>query len=132
MVIHNFDHTNRVLLALKNLGVKIAIDDFGTGYSSLAQLKHFPIDTLKVDRSFIRDLPINAEDRAITRAIIDMGKSLSLTVVAEGVETDEQKEFLEQNFCDEIQGFHFSKPISPEDFVILCSKEGMMQKSLPD
>ncbi|MDF3036191.1 MAG: hypothetical protein K0S28_1465 [Paucimonas sp.] len=132
MVIHNFDHTNRVLLALKNLGVKIAIDDFGTGYSSLAQLKHFPIDTLKVDRSFIRDLPINAEDRAITRAIIDMGKSLSLTVVAEGVETDEQKEFLEQNFCDEIQGFHFSKPISPEDFVILCSKEGLMQKSLPD
>jgi EAL domain-containing protein (putative c-di-GMP-specific phosphodiesterase class I) len=119
MVIHNFELATRILTALKKIGVKIAIDDFGTGYSSLAQLKHFPIDTLKVDRSFIRDLPTNAEDRAITRAIIDMGKSLSLTVVAEGVETDEQKDFLANNFCDEIQGFHFSKPIAPDDFVKL-------------
>jgi len=120
MVIHNFELATELLLSIKKMGVRLAIDDFGTGYSSLAQLKHFPIDTLKVDRSFIRDLPNNIEDRAITKAIIDMGKTLHLTVVAEGVETKAQENFLRENNCDEIQGFYFSKPIAPEQFATLC------------
>ncbi len=92
MVMHNPARMIAVLTKIKNLGVRLAIDDFGTGYSSLAQIKHFPIDTLKVDRSFIRNIPQDAEDKAITEAIIAMGKTLSLTVVAEGVETDRTNE----------------------------------------
>jgi EAL domain-containing protein (putative c-di-GMP-specific phosphodiesterase class I) len=99
--------------------VRLAIDDFGVGYSSLAQIKSFPIDTLKVDRSFIRDLPGNAEDCAITQAIIAMGRTLSLTVVAEGVETLAQESFLREHACDETQGFYFSRPIVPEEFAAL-------------
>ena len=101
------------------MGVRLAIDDFGTGYSSLAQIKHFPIDTLKVDRSFIRNIPQDSEDKAITEAIIAMGKTLSLTVVAEGVETQEQDEFFKRTLCDEMQGFYFSKPIAPDQFADL-------------
>jgi EAL domain-containing protein (putative c-di-GMP-specific phosphodiesterase class I) len=102
--------------------VRLAIDDFGTGYSSLAHLKRFPIDTLKVDRSFIREIPSDPEDRAITEAIIAMGKTLSLTVVAEGVETPEQQAFLSERSCDEMQGFYFSVPVAPEDFASLLRK----------
>jgi FOG: EAL domain len=102
--------------------VRLAIDDFGTGYSSLSQIKHFPIDTLKVDRSFIRNLPQDPEDKAITEAIIAMGKTLSLTVVAEGVETQEQEDFLREHICDEMQGFYFSKPIEPDQFGDLLRK----------
>jgi len=101
------------------MGVRLAIDDFGTGYSSLGQLKNFPIDTLKVDRSFIRDLATDSEDKAITSAIIAMGKTLSLTVVAEGVETIEQQDFLRDQACDEMQGYYFSKPIAADDFAAL-------------
>ena len=108
-----------VLARIKELGVRLALDDFGTGYSSLAQIKHFPVDTLKVDRSFIRNIPKDSEDKAITKAIIAMGKTLSLTVVAEGVETQEQKDFLRKHDCDEMQGFYFSKPIVPEQFAEL-------------
>jgi EAL domain-containing protein (putative c-di-GMP-specific phosphodiesterase class I) len=101
------------------MGVRLAIDDFGVGYSSLAHLKRFPIDTLKVDRSFIRDLPQDLEDKAITEAIIAMGRSLNLTVVAEGVETLEQQNFLQELDCDEIQGYYFSRPGSQEQFAEL-------------
>ena len=93
-IMHNAERAVRMLTAIKELGVRLAIDDFGTGYSSLAHLKRFPIDTLKVDRSFIREVPNDAEDSAIAEAIIAMGKTLSLTVVAEGVETPEQQAFL--------------------------------------
>jgi diguanylate cyclase (GGDEF)-like protein len=96
---------------LKSLGVKIAIDDFGTGYSSLAYLKRFPIDTLKVDRSFICDIPADADDIKITRAIIAMAHSLKLKVVAEGVETAEQLEFLRIQRCDAVQGFFLYRPL---------------------
>ena len=96
--------------AIKALGVRLALDDFGTGYSSLSQLKRFPIDTLKVDRSFIRDLPANDDDKAITDAIIAMGKTLGVTLVAEGVETAAQQAFLAGHGCDEMQGYYFSKP----------------------
>jgi diguanylate cyclase (GGDEF)-like protein/PAS domain S-box-containing protein len=111
MVMHDTDRAVKLLGAIKHLGVRLAIDDFGTGYSSLAQLKRFPIDTLKVDRSFIRDIPGDPEDRAITQAIIAMGKSLSLTIVAEGVETEEQQSFLREHACDQMQGYYFSKPV---------------------
>lgn len=91
----------------------------GNHYSSLAQIKNFPIDTLKVDRSFIRNIPNATEDKAITEAIIAMGKTLSLTIVAEGVETQEQMVFLRERSCDEMQGYYFSKPITPNQFAEL-------------
>ncbi|MBL0727040.1 EAL domain-containing protein [Piscinibacter sp. HJYY11] len=123
MIVHNVDRAIKLLTAIKQLGVRLAIDDFGTGYSSLGQLKNFPIDTLKVDRSFIRDLATDSEDKAITSAIIAMGKTLSLTVVAEGVETAEQQTFLREQACDEMQGYYFSKPVAPEEFAALLGKE---------
>lgn len=119
MVVHNPDRAIKLLTSIKKMGVRLAIDDFGTGYSSLAQLKRFPIDTLKVDRSFIRDIATNSEDKAITQAIIAMGKTLSLTVVAEGVETMEQEAFLRKHLCDQMQGFYFSKPVIAEEFAAL-------------
>jgi len=119
MVMHNVEQAVRKLNAIKELGVRLAIDDFGTGYSSLAQLKRFPIDTLKVDRSFIREIPNNDEDKAITEAIIAMGRTLGVTVVAEGVETAEQQAFLSSHACDEMQGYYFSRPSHPEQFADL-------------
>lgn len=119
MVIHNPSQAIKLLTSIKNMGIRLAIDDFGTGYSSLGQLKNFPIDTLKVDRSFIRDIGSNSDDRAITEAIIAMGKTLSLTVVAEGVETMEQEAFLRLHACDEMQGYYFSKPIAAGEFAAL-------------
>jgi diguanylate cyclase (GGDEF)-like protein/PAS domain S-box-containing protein len=118
-IMHNAERAVRVLTSIKELGVRLAIDDFGTGYSSLAHLKRFPIDTLKVDRSFIREVPNDAEDKAIAEAIIAMGKTLSLTVVAEGVETPEQQAFLSDRLCDEMQGYYFSTPVAAQDFAEL-------------
>lgn len=122
MVIQNPERGIKILQSLKKLGIRIAIDDFGTGYSSLAQLKNFPIDTLKVDRSFIRDIPGNLDDITMAKAIIAMGKSLGLTVVAEGVETEAQQSFLSDNACDETQGFYFSKPVDALEFASLWQK----------
>jgi len=119
MVMQDPERAVKRLSAIKQMGVRLAIDDFGTGYSSLGQIKNFPVDTLKVDRSFIRDLPAYTEDRAITEAIIAMAHTLSLTVIAEGVETSEQAEYLREHACDEMQGFYFSRPIRPEDFAEL-------------
>ncbi|MFL6624703.1 MAG: EAL domain-containing protein [Sulfurifustis sp.] len=119
MVMQNADRASKTLAAIKRMGAHIAIDDFGTGYSSLAQIKRFPIDTLKVDRSFIRDIPHDSEDKAITEAIIAMAKTLSMTVVAEGVETEEQAAFLRTHACDEMQGYYFSKPVGPAEFAAL-------------
>jgi EAL domain-containing protein (putative c-di-GMP-specific phosphodiesterase class I) len=116
IVMHHPEQAIKVLAAIKQMGVRIAIDDFGIGYSSLAQIKRFPIDTLKVNRSFIHNLAKNSEDRAITEAIIAMGKTLSLTVVAEGVETQEQLAFLSDHACDAMQGFYFSKPVPHDEF----------------
>ncbi len=116
MMMQNHDRASSILKAIKSMGVRLALDDFGVGYSSLAHIKNFPIDTLKVDRSFVRDLPQNSEDRAITQAIIAMGKTLNLTIVAEGVETLEQECFLREHACDESQGFYFSRPIPADQF----------------
>jgi EAL domain-containing protein (putative c-di-GMP-specific phosphodiesterase class I) len=123
MIMSNPAKMMDVLVRIKSLGVRLAVDDFGTGYSSLAQLKHFPIDTLKIDRSFIRNVPENAEDKAITHAIIAMGETLGLTVVAEGVETIEQMNYLKDQSCDEMQGFYFSRPIVPEQFADLLREQ---------
>ena len=119
MMMHDIEGAVEKLSEIRKLGVRLAIDDFGTGYSSLSQLKRFPIDTLKVDRSFIRDIPRDAEDIAITEAIIALGKSLGVTVVAEGVETPEQEAFLKTRACHEMQGYFFSRPVPPEDFAAL-------------
>ncbi len=114
MIMHKVEQAIDVLGAIKRLGVRLAIDDFGTGYSSLAQLKRFPIDTLKVDRSFIREIPNDAEDMAITEAIIAMGRTLGVTVIAEGVESEDQCSFLTRRACHEIQGFYFARPCHPD------------------
>jgi len=119
MVMEDMARVSEKLREIRTLGVRLAIDDFGTGYSSLAQLKRFPISTLKIDRSFIRDIATNAHDRAITEAIIAVGRSLGVTVVAEGVETASQQDYLRGQACDEMQGFYFSRPCAPRDFVAL-------------
>jgi diguanylate cyclase (GGDEF)-like protein/PAS domain S-box-containing protein len=106
--------TITTLGALKAMGVGLAVDDFGTGYSSLTYLQRFPIDALKIDRSFIRDIPANADSAAITRTVIAMGRNLNLTVVAEGVETGAQFDFLRGEGCHQIQGFLISRPVSAE------------------
>lgn len=129
MVMHHVDKAVQLLDDMKSLGARIAIDDFGTGYSSLAQLKRFPIDTLKVDRTFIREVAHDRDDQAITEAIIAMGKSLSLTIIAEGVETKEQQDFLRNHACDEMQGYYFSKPVPPSEFSELFSKHSGAMKS---
>ncbi|MGK2897706.1 MAG: putative bifunctional diguanylate cyclase/phosphodiesterase [Burkholderiaceae bacterium] len=113
-VLGNAARAVQLLGALKQIGVRIAIDDFGTGYSSLAQINRLPIDTLKVDRSVIREIDGNTRDGSVAQAIIAMGKTLSLTVVASGVETPEQQAYLSEQACDEIQGYHFSKPVLPD------------------
>lgn len=128
VVMEDAEATIQTLDAIKTMGLQLSIDDFGTGYSSLSYLKRFKADKLKIDRSFVRDIPADPDDSAIARAIINMAKNLNMRVVAEGVETVEQWRFLAAEGCDQVQGYLLSKPVPAEDFVRLL-KEGHL---LPD
>lgn len=116
IIMQNAEFTVNVLNQLQAMGVKVAIDDFGTGYSSLSYLKHFPVNALKIDRCFIQDVTSDRHDATISLAIIDLAHSLSLEVVAEGVETFEQIEFLREHGCDQVQGYFFSPPLPVAEF----------------
>lgn len=115
-VMNDAEHTLKVLGELKRVGVRVSLDDFGTGYSSLGYLKRFPIDCLKIDQSFVRDIAVDPEDAAIARMVVTLGHSLRLKVVAEGVETHEQLQFLQSHQCDQIQGYIFSPPVPAQEF----------------
>ena len=117
------DEALNVMRNLKSLGLRLAIDDFGTGYSSLAHLKRFPIDQLKIDQSFISDIPQSADDMAISHAVIAMGHSMGIQVLAEGVETAAQLEFLKLHGCDFYQGYFCSKPLPAAEFAQLLQGE---------
>jgi diguanylate cyclase (GGDEF)-like protein len=119
LMIHDVENTLRILTGLKAVGIRVAVDDFGSGYSSLALLQRFPLDTIKIDRSFVRDIGGTTEDTGLADAIIAMGKSLSLTVVAQGVETKEQADHLRLHACDELQGFYFKRPLPVDEFTQL-------------
>lgn len=116
-VMRDADRTVAILCDLKNAGVRLSIDDFGTGYSSLGYLKRFPIDVVKIDRSFVRDVLTDKFDEAIARAVVTLAHSLELAVVAEGVETERQLAFMREIGCDLIQGFLVSRPLTPSDFI---------------
>jgi EAL domain-containing protein (putative c-di-GMP-specific phosphodiesterase class I) len=123
LLMQDVERALQVLAGLKDIGVRIAIDDFGVGYSSLATLERFPIDTVKIDRSFIRDVDHVTAGATLTSAVIAMGKSLSLTVVAQGVETREQADYLHAHACDEFQGFYFDKPLPAGQFAGLLQAQ---------
>jgi EAL domain-containing protein (putative c-di-GMP-specific phosphodiesterase class I) len=114
-IMQDLDGAIVTMMKLQTMGVRLAIDDFGTGYSSLSALKHFPIRRLKVDQSFVRGLPDSEDDCAIARAVILLGQQLHLTVIAEGVETEAQLDFLRRCDCDEIQGYRFSRPLQAHE-----------------
>ena len=114
LAMRNLDFTMTALQDLKRLGLEVSIDDFGTGHSSLAYLKRFPVDVLKIDRSFVSNLTIDPYDATITETVIALARALDLRVIAEGVETEEQLAFLKSRKCDEMQGYLFSKPVPAE------------------
>jgi EAL domain-containing protein (putative c-di-GMP-specific phosphodiesterase class I) len=115
VVMEKAEKTIETLRALKEIGLGLSIDDFGTGYSSLSYLKHFPIDRIKIDRSFVADVNRSSDGAAIVEAIISMAHSMNLKVVAEGVETGDQLRFLQERRCDELQGFHLAVPMTATD-----------------
>lgn len=123
VIMEDVEETIKTFMALKEMGLHFSIDDFGTGYSSLSYLKRLPVDQLKIDQSFVRDLETNADDRAIIRAIIGLAKSLKLVVIAEGVETKAQVNFLREHHCDVVQGYYFSKPMRSEEIIQMYKKE---------
>jgi diguanylate cyclase (GGDEF)-like protein len=122
VVMHDAPQLGTMLDELKAIGVHVAIDDFGTGYSSLTYLKRFPVDRLKVDRSFVENLATDTDDATIVRTIINLGHNFGLKVVAEGVEDPDQIDFLRRHHCDEVQGYYFSRPVPAEQFAELFAK----------
>ena len=127
IVMGNADETVEILRRLSAMGVKLAIDDFGTGYSSLSYLKRFPIDKLKIDQSFVRDIVSDPDDWAIATAVISLGHSLRLAVIAEGVEQAEQLEMLRMQGCDEFQGYYFSAPLPADEFAELLRRQNFAE-----
>jgi EAL domain-containing protein (putative c-di-GMP-specific phosphodiesterase class I) len=122
MIMHRADQAVAVLERLHKLGVRLSVDDFGTGYSSLSYLKRFPVQTLKIDRSFVNGLTADGDDGSIVTAIVAMAKSLKLEVIAEGVETPDQLAFLARLHCDKYQGYLFSRPIPANDCIRLLER----------
>jgi EAL domain-containing protein (putative c-di-GMP-specific phosphodiesterase class I) len=121
-IMSNYQQTHDSMTALSEMGVTFSLDDFGTGFSSFAHIQRLPISVLKIDRSFINDVVENPEDAIIVKAIINMAHSLRLEVVAEGVETAEQLDFLQQNKCDQVQGFFYSRPVTLSELISQYSK----------
>ena len=123
-MLNTSDAILETLGVIRGMGIHLAVDDFGTGYSSLGYLKRFPINELKLDQSFVRDLDHDMDDRALASAIIGIGKTLQFTVVAEGVETAAQQRFLVDQGCRVAQGFYYSRPQAPEDLEAWFAHEG--------
>ncbi len=132
LLMHDVEKTMRVLTELSDMRIRVAIDNFGIGYSSLAMLKQFPLDTIKIDRSFIRNITATDKDHALTNAVIAMGRTLSLNVVAQGVETKEQADYLRQNACNEFQGFYLNKPLPADQISELLRTQSNITKTDTD
>jgi EAL domain-containing protein (putative c-di-GMP-specific phosphodiesterase class I) len=130
VIMENVEETVRILTQLKEMGIKLSVDDFGTGYSSMAYLKRFPLDILKIDRSFVQDITTDANDATIIRAIIALARGLNLTSIAEGVETEEQLRFLRQHGCDQMQGYLVSRPIPAEQMEQLLGAERLTEEEV--
>jgi EAL domain-containing protein (putative c-di-GMP-specific phosphodiesterase class I) len=135
VTMRDVERTARILGELKALGVRLSIDDFGTGYSSLSHLRRFPLDTLKIDRSFVSEMENSSESRAIVQMIMSLGRNLGMEMVAEGVETAKQVSLLKSLACEYAQGYFFSKPMNQEEVVeVLLKSSGsayrMPQQSL--
>lgn len=132
LMMENLQHSIEILQTLQNMGITIALDDFGTGYSSLSYLRRFPIDTLKIDRSFVSNVMSDAGDAAITKTIIALAKNLQLSITAEGVETSEQCAYIQEQGCDEIQGYYFSRPLPADQLMELLQKGANLSPVMPE
>ena len=128
LIMEDMEQNIELLQQLRTRGIELALDDFGTGYSSLSYLKRFPVDTLKIDRSFIMDLDKSPDDAAITRAIIDMAHSLKMNVIAEGVETEDHLSILRDMHCDSIQGYLISRPVPENELLELLHTQAYRQQ----
>jgi EAL domain-containing protein (putative c-di-GMP-specific phosphodiesterase class I) len=126
IIMQQTETSTRMLRELEQLGTRLAIDDFGTGYSSLGYLKRFPLSTIKIDRTFVRDVCRDADDRAIVTAIMAMAKSLDLTVTAEGVERPDQAALLRELGCEQVQGYLYGKPAAAAEFEKLLARPSLM------
>jgi EAL domain-containing protein (putative c-di-GMP-specific phosphodiesterase class I) len=131
VLIEDKDHVMQILTAIRDLGVRIALDDFGTGYSSLSYLSSFPFDKIKIDRSFIRDVPDRPESAAIVRAILTLAETLDMSTTAEGVERVEELDWLRDHGCNQAQGFLFSRAVSARDLRLLLGMNGVQRKDEP-
>jgi len=131
LLMHDPEGAEKILHSLKESGVKLSVDDFGTGYSSLGYLKRFPLDTLKIDRTFVRDITANSDDAMLTLAIISLAHNLRLNVIAEGVETEAQVDFLALHACDQIQGFYFCRPAPAEECGRMLRENLLLRRRYP-
>lgn len=131
VLIQNADSAYSVLQALSDLGIKLALDDFGTGYSSLSYLRRFPFNNLKIDQSFIRQLTNDPDDGTLVSAVINMGRSLKMCVIAEGIETSEQHDYLLSQRCEQGQGFYLARPMLADELNVLLSSGATLPLSDP-